>query len=67
MAARTLQFPFSKLASLDVYRDAIDLGVTSRQTTSSFAVGDSELLSGIIHAAINHQDDCTVIHIEFTD
>ena len=53
---KTLEFPFAKLATLNVYTDAIDLGVTSRQATSSFAVSDPELVAGMIHAAVNHAD-----------
>jgi hypothetical protein len=54
---KTLEFQFSKLAALNVYSDAIDLGVTSREATSSFRVSDPELVAGIIHAAMNHQDE----------
>ena len=54
---KTLEFPYAKLVTLNVYTDAIDLGVTSRQATSSFRTGDPQLLAGIIHAAVNHKDD----------
>jgi len=65
---KTLEFPFPKLATLNVYTDAIDLGVTSRQATSTFGTGDPELIAGIIHAAVNRQeDDVTIIHFTFTD
>jgi len=61
---KTLEFPFAKLATLNVYTDAIDLGVTSRQATSSFAVGDPELVAGMIHAAVNHRDsNVTIIRL----
>lgn len=61
---KTLEFPFSKLATLNVYTDAIDLGITSRQSTSTFATGDPELLAGIIHAAVDHRDaDVTMIQM----
>lgn len=56
-ARKTLEFPFAKLATLNMYADAIDLGVTSRQSTSLFRTGDPELVAGIIHAAINHRDE----------
>jgi hypothetical protein len=61
---KTLEFPFAKLATLNVYSDAIDLGVTSRQSTSSFRTGDPELVAGIIHAAVNHGDsDVTIVEM----
>ena len=60
-ARKTLEFAFSKLATLNVYSDAIDLGVTSRQSTSTFGTGDPELIAGIIHAALSHRDDVTII------
>lgn len=63
---KTLEFPFAKLATLNVYTDAIDLGVTSRQATSSFAVSDPELVAGMIHAAVNHADGEVTI-IRFAD
>jgi len=61
-ARKTLEFPFAKLATLNVYTDAIDLGVTSRQSTSSFRIGDPELVAGMIHAALDWQDrEVTII------
>jgi hypothetical protein len=54
---KTLEFPFAKLVTLNVYTDAIDLGVTSRQSTSSFKAGNPAFLAGMIHAAFNHRDD----------
>ena len=62
---KTLEFPFSKLATLNVYSDAIDLGVTSRQTTSSFRTSHADLIAGIIYGAISHQDHITILRIEF--
>jgi hypothetical protein len=50
---KTLEFTFAKLATLNAYSDAIDLGVTSRQATSTFAITDPEYVSGMIHAALN--------------
>lgn len=49
---KTLEFLFSKLATLELYSDAIDLGVTNRQTTSSFRVTYPDVVAGIIHAAV---------------
>jgi hypothetical protein len=63
-ARKTLEFPFAKLASLNVYTDAIDLGVTSRQTTSSFRTSHADLIAGIIHGAISHQDHITILKIK---
>jgi hypothetical protein len=62
---KTLEFLFTKLATVNVYTDAIDLGVTNRQTTSSFGVGDPELIAGIIHAAVNHRENnVTIVQLE---
>jgi hypothetical protein len=61
---KTLEFPFAKLATLNVYSDAIDLGVTSRQSTSSFGTSNAELIAGIIHAAVAHQDDVTILKLK---
>ena len=64
---KTLEFPYAKMATLNAYADAIDLGVTTRQTTSSFAIRDPELVAGIIHAAIAHSDgDITVVKLQLT-
>jgi hypothetical protein len=61
---KTLEFLFTKLSTLNTYTDAIDLGVTNRQTTSSFRVGDPELVAGLIRAAYEHQGtDVTVVNI----
>jgi len=58
---KTLEFPFTKLATLNVHSDAIDLGVTSRQSTSSFRTGDPELVAGIVRAAFERRDDNVTI------
>ncbi len=50
---KTLEFLFTKLATLNVYSDAIDLGVTNRQTTSTFRVDDPQFVVGMIRAAFN--------------
>jgi hypothetical protein len=55
-ARNTLEFAFGELVTLNVFSDAIALGVTSRQATSTFVTGDPDLIAGIIHAAINHAD-----------
>jgi hypothetical protein len=51
---KTLEFLYSKLATLNAYSDAIDLGVTNRQTTSTLSVDDPNYVSGMIHAAYEH-------------
>lgn len=56
-ARKTLEFPFKKLATLNVYSDAIDLGVTNRQATSSFSLHDPALVAGMTHAALDHADE----------
>jgi hypothetical protein len=48
---KTIEFQFAKLATLNVYTNAIDLGVTNRQTTSSFRVDHPEVIAGMIRAA----------------
>lgn len=48
---KTLEFQFSKLAALQAYSDAIDLGVTNRQATSSFRVMNPPVMVGLIRAA----------------
>lgn len=60
---KTLEFPFAKLATLNVYTDAIDLGVTSRQPTSSFRATDPELLAAMIHAAFDKRDQVTLVSL----
>jgi hypothetical protein len=64
---KTLEFPYEKLATLNVYSDAIDLGVTSRQNTSSFGTSHADLIAGIIHGAISHKDHIGVLDIKFQD
>jgi hypothetical protein len=53
---KTLEFAFAKLATISIYAYAVNLGVTNRQSTSSFRTGDPQLVAGIIHAAFNHRD-----------
>jgi hypothetical protein len=48
---KTLEFLYAKLATLNVYSDAIDLGVTTRQTTSTFRLADPPFVAGMIRAA----------------
>ena len=64
---KTLEFPYAKLATLNVYTDAIDLGVTSRQSTSSFGTSNADLIAGIIHGAMSHPDDVTILKIRSED
>jgi hypothetical protein len=64
---KTLEFPFSKLSALHTYSDAIALGVTSRQTVSTFRTGDPVLLAGAIQAAVAHQDDITIMKVGYQD
>jgi hypothetical protein len=66
-ARKTLEFPDAKLATLNVYSDAIDLGVTSRQNTSKFSTSNAELIAGIIQGAISYGDDVTILNIRFED
>ena len=66
-ARKTLEFPFAKLATLDAYSDAVALGVTTRQTTSTFGTPEPELIAGLIHAAVAHQDDATIMKMSYTN
>jgi hypothetical protein len=50
---KTLEFQLAKLATLNTYTDAIDLGVTNRQSTSSFRVANPDFIAGMIRAALN--------------
>lgn len=54
---KTLEFAFPKLATLNAYSDAIDLGVTNRQATSTFRVDDPAYVSGMVHAAFEHNKE----------
>jgi hypothetical protein len=51
---KTLEFLFTKLATLNLYTDALALGVTNRQTTSLFRTPNPEMVSGVIHGALSH-------------
>lgn len=66
-ARKTLEFPYAKLATLNAYTDAIALGVTTRQTTSTFGTPEPELIAGLIHAAVAHQNDLTIMKISYTN
>jgi hypothetical protein len=50
---RTLEFTFARLVTLNTYSDAIDLGVTNRQSTSSFRIADPQFVAGMIRAAFS--------------
>jgi hypothetical protein len=52
-ARKNLEFAFSKLSTLSTYTDAVTLGVSSRQNTSTLAVDDPEFVAGMIRAAFN--------------
>jgi hypothetical protein len=54
---RTLEFPYTKLVALNVFADAIALGVTSRQTTSTFATPAPGVIAAVIQSTIRHQPD----------
>lgn len=53
---KTLEFLYAKLATLNVYSDAIDLSVTNRQTTSSFRLANPQFVAGMIRAAHSASD-----------
>jgi hypothetical protein len=66
-ARKTLEFPYAKLATLNVYSDAIDLGVTSRQNTSKFGSSNADLIAGIIQGAVRYGDELKILDIQFED
>jgi hypothetical protein len=53
---KTLEFPYKKLATLNVYSDALTLGVTTRQTTSTLRLESPVLVGGSIQAAMQWAD-----------
>jgi hypothetical protein len=52
-ARKNLEFAFPKLSTLSTYSDAITLGVSNRQNTSTLALGEPEFVAGMIRAAFN--------------
>jgi HIRAN domain len=52
-ARKNLEFAFSKLSTLSTYSDAITLGVSSRQNTSTIALAEPEFVADMIRAAYN--------------
>jgi len=63
---QTIEFPLAKLAALNVYGDAIDVGATNRKTNSHFRVGTPELVAGLIQGAVSHED-VVVMHLQFEE
>ena len=53
---QTIEFPLAKLATLNVYGDAIAVGVTNRKTNSHFRAHIPELVAGLIQGAASHED-----------
>ncbi len=47
---KTLEFPFAKLATLNAFGDGLELGVTSRQSTSTFRGVDGAFVAAMIRA-----------------
>jgi hypothetical protein len=64
---QTIEFPLAKLATLDVYGDAIAVGATNRKTNSHFRVGTPELVAGIIHGAVGHLEHIVVLNLQFEE
>jgi hypothetical protein len=52
-ARKNLEFAFKKLTTLFAYSDAVTLGVSNRQNTSTLTVSDPEYVTGMIRAAFN--------------
>jgi hypothetical protein len=63
---QTIEFPLGKLASLNVYGDAIAVGVTNRKTNSHFRVGTPALVAGLIQGAVSHED-IVVMHLQLEE
>lgn len=53
---KTLEFPYKKLATVNVYSDALTLGVTTRQATSTLRMESPVLVGGLIQAAMQWTD-----------
>jgi hypothetical protein len=64
---QTIEFPLAKLATLNVYGDAIAVGATNRKTNSHFRVGTPELVAGLIHGAVGHLEHIVVLHLQFEE
>jgi hypothetical protein len=50
---KNLEFAFKKLSTLSAYSDAITLGVSNRQNTSTVALSEPEYVTAMIRAAFN--------------
>lgn len=64
---QTLEFRLDKVQTLNVYGDAITVGVTNRKTNSSFRVGTPELVAGLIQGAVSHLENIVVIDLQFSE
>jgi hypothetical protein len=64
---QTIEFPLAKLATLDVYGDAIAVGATNRTTNSHFPVGTPELVAGLVHGAVGHLEHLVVLDLQFEE
>ena len=53
---KTLEFSYKKLGTLNVYSDALTLGVTTRQATSTLRLESPVLVGGLIQAAMQWTD-----------
>jgi hypothetical protein len=63
---QTIEFPLVKLATLNVYGDAIAVGATNRKTNSHFRVGTPELVAGLIQGAASHKS-IVVMHLQLEE
>jgi hypothetical protein len=63
---QTIEFPLAKLATLNVYGDAIAVGATNRKTNSHFRVWTPDLVAGLIQGAASHED-IVVMHLQFEE
>jgi hypothetical protein len=64
---QTQEFRLDKLATLNVYEDAIAIGVTNRKTNSHFRVGTPELPAGLIQCAVSHLAEIVVLNLQFEE
>jgi hypothetical protein len=53
---KTLEFRFDKLAAMELFSDGVRLGVTNRQTTSTFTLDHVDSFAAIVNAAAQRHD-----------
>jgi len=54
--SKTLEFRFDKLAAMELFSDGVRLGVTNRQTTSTFRLDHVDSFAAVVNAAAQRHD-----------